>query len=85
MLVMQMHLFENLDFNTKACIAWRKGVHLSFRSQGKYYMSLYRLEDFYVEIQYHTCFDGVAGIKVYQCEDELEHYLNKIDITTILA
>jgi hypothetical protein len=84
MLVMHIHQFENFDLNSKACITWRKGIHLGYRSEGKYYMSLYRLYGFYVEIQYHTCYDGIASIRTFKCEDELRPYLDQVDISKIL-
>jgi len=80
MLVMHIQLFENFDMNSKACITWKKGVHIGYRTQDKYYMSLYRLGDFYVEIQYHTCHDGIASIQTFNYEDELEPYLNQVDL-----
>lgn len=81
---MQVHLFENFDLNSKACITWKKGVHIGYRSKGNYYMSLYRLHNFYVEIQYHTCCDGIACIRTIICEDELQAYLAQVDISKIL-
>ena len=80
---MLLHLFEKFDLNSKACITWKKGVHLGYRSKGNYYMSLYRMGDFYVEIQYHTCHDGIASIQTFVCEDELEAYLDQIDINKL--
>jgi hypothetical protein len=80
---MQIHLFEDFDLNTKACITWQRGVHLCYRAHGPYYMALYRLDDFYVEIQYHTCFDGVASINTFKCEDQLQPYLDKVDIDNL--
>jgi hypothetical protein len=82
---MQLQLFEGLSLNAKACITWRKGVHIACRSEGKYYMALYRLNDFYVEIQYHTCYDGIADIKTFVCEEQLKPYLNQIDLSDILS
>lgn len=81
---MLLHLFEKFDLNSKACITWKKGTHLGYRSKGSYYMSLYRMDSFYVEIQYHTCRDGIASIQTFVCEDELEDYLHQIDIRNIL-
>lgn len=77
---MQIRRFENFDLNFKACITWKEGVPIGYRSPGSYYMCLYRLDDFYVEMQYPTCYD-VAAIKTFQYEDELEQYLDKIDTT----
>ena len=84
-LIMQLHLFESFDLNSKACVTWKKGVHLGYRTSGHYYMSLYRIGDFYVEIQYHTCYDGIARIATFTCEDELQAYLNQIDITPVFG
>lgn len=81
---MQIHLFENLNAETKACLTWKKGVHVAYRSEGKYYMALYRLNNFYVEIQYHTCYDGIACIKTFNNEDQLQSYLNAIDLSSLL-
>jgi hypothetical protein len=80
---MHIHLFENFDLNSKACITWKKGVHIGYRSQGKYYMSLYRLDNFYVEIKYHSCYDGIASIETFICEEELQPYLDQVDISKI--
>lgn len=80
---MYLHLFENFDLNSKACITWKKGVHIGYRSQGKYYMSLYRLDNFYVEIQYHSCYDAIASIQTFVCEEELQPYLDQVDINKI--
>lgn len=81
---MQIHLFENLNLHSKACITWRKGVHLGYRTEDSYYMALYRLGNFYVEMQYHTCHDGISGIRTFIGEDELGAYLDQIDLSTIL-
>lgn len=81
---MQVHQFENLNEDVKACITWKKGVHLGYRSEGKFYMSLYRLHDFYVEVQYHTCYDGIAGVKTFCTEDQIQSYLDQIDLSSVL-
>ena len=80
-----MRLFEKLDLNSKACITWKKGVHVGYRSQGSFYMSLYRLDNFYVEIQYHTCHDGIACIHSFVCEDELQPYLEQVNLSELLS
>jgi len=85
MLVMQIHLFENFDLNSKACITWKNGVHIGYRTKDNYYMSLYRLGNFYVEIQYHTFCDGIASIQTFVCDDELEPYLKQVDLNTLFG
>lgn len=80
---MQLHHFINLDAASKTCTVWKQGVLLGHRNEGAYYMSLYRLYNFYVEMYYHTGYDGIACIKTFDCEDELQPYLNKIDISAL--
>jgi hypothetical protein len=82
---MHIHLFENFDLDSKASITWKEGVHIAYRSQGSYYMALYRLDDYYVEIQYHTCYDGIAAIHTFVCEDELQDYLEQVDLSTLFG
>lgn len=81
---MQMNLFEKLDLNSKACTTWSKGVHIANRSQGGYYMSLYRIDNFYVEIQYHTCYDGIVCVQAFACEEQLQPYLEQISLEGVL-
>jgi len=81
---MHIHCFEKLNLNSKLCATWKSGVHIGHRSEGKYYMSLYRLHKFYVEIYYHTGYDGIADIKAHVCEEQLQPYLDQIDLSTIL-
>jgi hypothetical protein len=83
MLVMQVNVFDKFDLNAKACITWQQGVHLCCRAQGPYYMALYRLDNFYVEIQYHTCFDGISSINTFLYEEQLQAYLEKVDIDNL--
>lgn len=81
---MQINLFENFDLDLKACITWKNGVLIGYRTSGSCYMSLYRLNNFYVEIQYSTCRDGVNCIRTFVCEDELHAYLEQVDISQLL-
>ncbi len=80
---MQVLQFEKMDMNAQATLTWKDGIHLAYRNEGDYYMSLYRLNDFYVEVQYHIAYDGIAGIKSFLCEDELEPYLCCISLSEL--
>jgi len=80
---MEIQQFENLDLDAQACLTWREGVHLAYRSKGEFYMSLYRLSNFYVELTYHTCCDGVIEANCFECEDQLQFYLEQINISCL--
>jgi hypothetical protein len=47
-------------------------------------MALYRLDNFYVEIQYHTSYDGIDSIHTFTCEDQIQSYLDQLDINHLL-
>jgi len=80
---MQIDLFEKFDLNSKACITWRYGIHIGYRSKNRNYMCLYRLGDFYVEIEYDTSFDGITSINTFISEDQLQPYLEHVDINSL--
>ena len=81
---MNIDSFENFDLHSQACITWRKGVRIGHRSQGDYYMLPYCLADFYVEVQYQTCYDGIASIQSFSCEEQLQPYLDQVNLKEIL-
>ena len=81
---MTVDLFQNFDLDSQACLTWKKGVHIGYRTQGCFYISLYRLYDFYVEIYYHINLDGVVSVKAILCEDELQSYLEQVNISALL-
>lgn len=82
---MKFQQFKNLQLHAQACLTWRKGIHLAYRSKAELYMSLYRLDNFYVELTYHTCCDGVIAVNCFDCDDELQPYLEQIDIGSVFS
>lgn len=80
---MQIQQFQNLELHAQTCLAWRKGIHVAYRTEGEFYMSLYRLENFYAELVYHTSSDGVIAVNCFECEDQLQSYLEEIDISSV--
>lgn len=82
---MHYSLFEKLTLSSKAHFTWKNGVLVGYLAKGTAYMALYRIYDYYVEIQYSTCFDGIAEIRTFFCEEELESYLDQINLAEILS
>jgi hypothetical protein len=75
--------FDQLDLDSKLCLIWKDGILLGHRAEKAEYMSLYSFSGFYVELHYHNCFDGVVQIKSFMCEEELDPYLEQIDLNEI--
>lgn len=82
---MQIKQFQNLDPESQVGVAWKRGTHMGYRSDGKFYMSLYLVENFYVEVSYHTGFDGIAGVRTLTTDSELDPYLDQVDLDALLG
>jgi len=46
-------------------------------------MILYRIDNFYVEILYHSERNEITRIKSFISDKPLDHYLEKIDLTNL--
>jgi hypothetical protein len=78
---MTLYEFKLLSVNEQAEATWEAGVQIGFREAPPLHMVLYRVHDFYVEIQYHTAQNEIAGIHSFLSEDHLQPYLNQIDLS----
>jgi hypothetical protein len=56
---------------------------LGFREQPPAHMILYRIDNFYVEILYHSERNEITRIKSFISDKPLDHYLEKIDLTNL--
>jgi hypothetical protein len=56
---------------------------LGFREQPPAHMILYRIDNFYVEILYHSDRNEITSIKSFISDKPLDHYLEKIDLTNL--
>ena len=81
---MTLYEFKSFDINKQADITWENGVLLGFREEDNHHMILYRIENFYVEIQYHTNQNEILQIKSFISEGPLNPYLDNIDISDLL-
>ncbi len=82
---MRYHDFTTLKELDRADTAWKKGVLLAKRTEGFHSLWLYRLNDFYVEVVYHTHFNVLLSVTSFTAEERLDAYLEQIDIAGLLA
>lgn len=60
-----------------------RGVFLAERMYKNFSIFLYQLDDFYVEIYHNLKFNVMQGMRSFREEDELDPYLESIDISSI--
>jgi hypothetical protein len=80
---MNIEDFNFLDAMAKTEILSLEGTFLAERSEGCFRISLYQVENFYVEIYYHTTRYFYVCIRSFDDEGELSPYLEQIDISEV--
>ena len=80
---MNIEDFNFLDALAKTEVISLEGVYLGERSEGCFRISLYQVENFYVEIYYHTTRFFYVCIRSFEGDGELSPYLENIDISEI--
>jgi hypothetical protein len=72
-----------MDGVTKTAVLSQIGVFLSERFDGCFRITLYQVQDFYVEIYYHTTRFLYVCIRSFDDVGELNPYLQNVDISEI--
>lgn len=77
---MQLSEFERLDLDLKIAILYEKAVYLTKRREGKLFLLLYQLAEFYVEIQYLKYRQDILCMRCFLCTSQLDPYLNELEV-----
>jgi hypothetical protein len=80
---MDIRDFNFMDGMTKTQVLATDGVFLAERNDGCFRISLYQVNDFYVEIYYHKTRRFYICIRSFEDAGELYPYLQDIDISEI--
>ena len=80
---MHINQFDVMDGISKTEILSKIGVFLSERTDGCFRITLYQVENFYVEIYYHTTRFFYVCIRSFDEVSELTPYLQALDISEI--
>jgi hypothetical protein len=81
---MKFHDFKLLDPPVQAHIICQKGVYLGERSEDDFFVALYRVHDFYVEVYCRFSNNEIVKFISFHSEVLLEPYLNRISIHGLL-
>ena len=82
--VMTLHHFNALDQDKQRWWVLERGVYLSNRKTDDFTVFLFQLDGFYIEIFFHNENDEVYLIKSFANTDELEPYLEEINLFQLL-
>jgi hypothetical protein len=81
---MNVYQYHQLSHGKQLDTLERSGVLLAERDRSFYHIKLYQLENFYVEVYYHSHFNVVVNINPFTNLDCLEPYLQQIDVDALL-
>jgi hypothetical protein len=76
-----MHDFDEMDAIEKLQVLAEQSVFLLQREEGCFKISLYQMENFYVEIYFHRTQFSYKNVRVFSNTSELAPYLDAIDIS----
>jgi hypothetical protein len=80
---MDIRDFNFMDGMAKTEVLSTEGVYLAERNDGCFRISLFQVNDFYVEIYYHKTRSFYICIRSFEEVSELFPYLDKIDISEV--
>ena len=80
---MHIRQFDVMDGISKTEVLSKFGVFLAERTDGCFRITLYQVENFYVEIYYHTTRFFYICIRSFDEVSELNAYLQNVDISEV--
>lgn len=81
---MRLQEFNLLSLEQQQNALLRSGVFLGERKDPPLRMMLYQLDSFYVEVYFLSHYHKVGWFKGFDSVEELEPYLEKINVTELL-
>lgn len=76
--------FKLLPLSVQAHLICQHGVYLAERTEGDYFIALYALNDFYVEVHYRFVDNEVFMISSFYTTNLLAPYLANVSIGQLL-
>jgi hypothetical protein len=81
---MTLHHFKALAQDKQRKALLQRGSFVADRTTDAFCVYLFQIDQFYVEIFFIRESDEIVWIKSFECIDELEPYLNHINISSLL-
>jgi hypothetical protein len=77
--------FDNLDWEEKIKLICFEAVDLDIREENCHWIKLMQLNNFYIEIYFQHTECAISYIRSFTNTGELNYYLDKIDISELVA
>ena len=81
---MKLMHFQSLSQSTQREVARKKGVLLFKKQCADFKVLLYQLHSFYIELYFHPSSNKATLVKSFSSVDELEPYLNDIQLPSFI-
>ena len=81
---MLLHEFKYQEKKKKSKLLIENGIYLASRYIPGYQLLLFAVDSFYVEVHYDTEHELLSYFKAFSGVDELEPYLEAIDLSSYL-
>lgn len=82
---MTLQYFRKLAENKQYRCVLEKGAYVTERNQGDALVMLFQIDQFYIEIFFQIDTDELLGAYCFQNTDELQLYLEQINLDELLA
>jgi hypothetical protein len=83
--IMKLRQFRSASPEVQEKLVKRWGVFLMERKSMGVSVLLFQLDGFYVEVFYNTATETVSFVKSFEDMDGIEAYLERIDISEVMA
>ena len=80
---MTLDEFYQLSSNNQYELTIKEGIRIGYREDAPYYMILYRLFDFYMEIKCRLKDDSVFRLGAFDHDILIQPYLDQIDLSDL--
>lgn len=78
---MTLYEFNSLDELEQKEAIWEKGVFLSDRVDGEYFIKLYQIDGFYVETYRSIEHNVIVRFRSFSSTNPLDPYLDNMDLS----
>lgn len=77
--------FKYQDKQKKKQLLFNHGVYLAQRPSGEFIILLFQIDSFYAEVYFDTEEEQIGYIRTFTSVNDLEPYLQQVDISPLLA
>ncbi|MEM6840975.1 MAG: hypothetical protein AAF944_27725 [Bacteroidota bacterium] len=78
--MLSLNEFDDLSFYDKAQYLWDYGTYIADRTYSQFRITLYHVDDFFVEVMYNRIGNKIISIASYQHRSILNKYVEEVSL-----